>query len=260
MVIAFIGDIVGRVGRRTVTEIIPKLKQRYDLDLIIANLENAAGGFGITEKAFRELVQSGVNFFTSGNHIWDKREGVALLGQREDIIRPANYPGEAPGKGFRVIDVNGTSVGVFNVQGRVFMPPLDCPFRTIDRCLSEAGDNCAIKIVDVHAEATSEKRALGWYLDGRVSAVLGTHTHVPTKDSQILPRGTGYVTDVGMTGSNASVLGIEADITIQRFLNQRPVRFEVARRDLRCDLIILDIDEKSGRTNTIEHLQLKAED
>ena len=183
------------------------LKERFALDLIVANLENAAGGFGITEKAFDELERAGVNFFTSGNHIWDKKEGVALLNLRNNILRPANYPGNAEGVGFRVITVKNTQVALFNVQGRVFLPPIDCPFRTMDRLLENVGNDCKVKLLDLHAEATSEKMAMGWYLDGRVSAILGTHTHVPTRDERILPGGTAYVTDVGMTGAYDSVLG-----------------------------------------------------
>jgi len=251
---------VGKPGRRTVEKIVPRLKDERDIDLLIANLENSAGGFGLTEKALLELERAGVEFFTSGNHIWDKREGVELLGSRRNIIRPANYPGSDNGAGFRVISVGDTSVGIFNVQGRVFMPPIDCPFQTIDRCLRNVGDGCNIKIVDMHAEATSEKRAMGWYLDGRVSLVLGTHTHIRTGDSQILPNGTGYVTDVGMTGSNDSVLGISKEPIIKRFLDMRPTRFEVARGDLRCDLVVCEIDEASGKTTKIEHLQMKVED
>ncbi|MDH3217449.1 MAG: TIGR00282 family metallophosphoesterase, partial [Candidatus Krumholzibacteria bacterium] len=246
MIIAFLGDVVGKPGRRTVDRVIPKLKQQHRVDLIIANVENSAGGFGITQKALGELERAGVDFFTSGNHIWDKREGVGLLNSRNNIVRPANYPGRDHGRGFRVINVGDKPVAVMNVQGRVFMPPLDCPFRTIDLCLQNVGDGCPVKIVDMHAEATSEKRAMGWYLDGRVSAVLGTHTHIPTRDAQILPGGTAYVTDVGMTGSNDSVLGISKKPVIQRFLDMRPTRFEVARHDLRCDFVIMDIDEATG--------------
>jgi metallophosphoesterase (TIGR00282 family) len=260
LIIAFIGDVVGRPGRRTVREVIPRLKREWDIDLFIANLENAAGGFGVTEKAVDDLERAGVQFFTRGNHIWDKREGVALLATRSNIVRPANYPAGDHGVGFRVISVGDRAVGIFNIQGRVFMPPIDCPFRTIDRCLQSVGNGCNIKIVDMHAEATSEKKAMGWYLDGRVSAVLGTHTHIRTGDSQILPKGTAYVTDVGMTGSNDSVLGISKEPIIKRFLEMTPKRFEVARGDLRCDFVVCDIDEKTGKTNKFEHLQIKLED
>jgi len=258
--IAFFGDVVGRSGRRAATVALPKVKEQYGIDLVVANVENAAGGFGVSDKALSELDRAGIDFYTSGNHIWDKREGVVLLDERSNIVRPANYPGNPPGRGFRVIRVNDTPVAIFNIQGRVFMPPIECPFRTADRCLQQIGDGCPVKIVDIHAEATSEKVAMGWYLDGRVSLVLGTHTHIPTRDATILPNGTGYVTDVGMTGSYDSVLGVTKAIVIQRFLDMRPARFEIAGTDLRCDIIVADVDEASGRTRSIEHLQVKVED
>lgn len=260
MIIAFIADIVGRPGRRTVDQVVPWLRESRKPELIIANLENAAGGFGITEKAYTELSRAGVQFFTSGNHIWDKREGVALLDSRPNIIRPANYPGNSEGVGHRVISVNDHPVAIINVQGRTFLPPLDCPFRMMDTILAKLGNSCRIRIVDLHAEATSEKKAMGWYLDGRVSAVLGTHTHVPTRDAEVLPKGTAFVTDVGMTGSNRSVLGVNPDSAIRRFLEMRPTRFEVARADPRCDLVVLDIDEATGKARSIEHIQHKVEE
>jgi metallophosphoesterase (TIGR00282 family) len=260
MKIAFIGDVVGKSGRKAVAHLLPKLKRTHGIDFTIANLENAAGGFGITPKAFDELERSGVDFYTSGNHIWDKRDGIPLLNSSDKILRPANYPGDAPGRGYRIVTVGDTPVAVFNIQGRVFMPSIDCPFRTIDRCLKEVGDTCRIKIVDVHAEATSEKIAMGWYLDGRVSAVVGTHTHVPTRDAEILPRGTGYVTDVGMTGSHDSVLGVSKEAVLQRFLEMRPVRFEVAKNDIISDIVIIDVNAASGRTTKIKHLRLRMED
>lgn len=260
MKVAFLGDVMGRSGRRAAADAVRRIKAERGADLVIANAENAAGGFGLTEKALSELERAGVVFFTSGNHVWDKKEGVPLLDERSNIIRPANYPGNAPGRGFRVIRVNNTSVGILNLQGRVFMPPIECPFRSADRCLEQIGEGCRIRIVDIHAEATSEKVAMGWYLDGRVSLVLGTHTHIPTRDASILPKGTGYVTDVGMTGSYDSVLGVTKNIVIQRFLDMRPVRFEIATEDLRCDAIVAEIDETSGRTTSIDHLQFKVED
>ena len=260
MKIAFLGDVMGRSGRRAVAVALPRIKGEHGIDLAIANVENSAGGFGVTDKALSELARAGVDFFTSGNHIWDKREGVPLLDERSDIVRPANYPGNAPGRGFRVFKVKDTQVAVINIQGRVFMPPIDCAFRTMDRCLEQIGNSCAVRIVDIHAEATSEKVAMGWYLDGRVSLVLGTHTHIPTSDARVLPRGTGYVTDVGMTGSYDSVLGVTKNVAIQRFLDMRPARFEIAAKDLRCDVIIADIDDTTGRTREIRHLQVKVEE
>lgn len=257
--VAFLGDVVGRSGRRAAAVAVRRVRDEYGVELVIANAENSAGGFGVTDKALTELSRAGVTFFTSGNHIWDKREGVPLLDDRSDIIRPANYPGKAPGRGMRVIQVGTTPVALLNLQGRVFMPPIECPFRTADRVLDQLDDGCRVRIVDIHAEATSEKVAMGWYLDGRVSLVVGTHTHIPTRDAAVLPRGTGYVTDVGMTGSYDSVLGVSKKIVIQRFLDMRPARFEIASGDLRCDLIVADVDDGTGRTRSIEHLQFKVE-
>ena len=259
MRIIFVGDIVGRTGRRALARVLPGLKEERKPDLVIVNLENVAGGFGFTERALTDLEKAGGQFFTSGNHVWDKKEGVDLLDRRKNIIRPANYPSNAPGHGYRVIDVGGTPVGIFNIQGRVFMPPIDCPFKTIDALLDITGRECRVRIVDMHAEATSEKLAMGWHLDGRVSLVLGTHTHVPTKDARILPGGTGYVTDVGMTGANDSVLGVTKEVALRRLREVRPFRFEVARGDPRADIVIADIDEETGKTVELEHIQLKAE-
>lgn len=260
MNIAFIGDVVGKSGRRVIAHFLPELKKERNIDFAIANVENAAGGFGVTDKAVADMQKSGVDFFTSGNHIWDNKGGVAVLDARNDIIRPANYPSDAPGGGYRIVEVADQRIAVINVQGRVFMPAIDCPFRTVDKILDEIREQCRVIIVDVHAEATSEKIAMGWYLDGKVSLVVGTHTHVPTKDCRVLPRGTGYVTDVGMCGSYDSVLGMEKEVVLQRFLQMRPRRFQVAKKDLRCDLILTQIDADSGKTVGIEHLQLSKED
>jgi metallophosphoesterase (TIGR00282 family) len=258
--IVFIGDIVGNSGRKVLGELLPGIRIRHGADLIIANAENSAGGFGLNAKSINEMSKAGVDFFTTGNHVWDKREGVALLDSEENIVRPGNYPGESPGIGGRVIQYGGVPAAVANVQGRVFMPPLDCPFRWIDSYLEAISHQTKIIIVDVHGEATSEKIAMGWYLDGRVSLVVGTHTHVPTRDCRILPGGTGYVTDVGMTGSYDGVLGVRKDAVLERFLSMRPTRFTVAKMDLRCDYVVADIDEATGKTVSIEHLQSTLED
>jgi len=264
LIILFIGDVVGKPGRRAVSRLLPGIKEKHSIDLTVANLENSAGGFGVTERSMHELERAGVDAFTSGNHIWDKREGVPLLDTRSNIVRPANYPPSASGSGMRVVrSARDVEVLLLNVQGRVFMPPLDCPFRTVDRLLGEADaeyPNCRIRLVDMHAEATSEKLAMGYHLDGRVSAVLGTHTHVRTGDAAIRPKGTAYVTDVGMTGAHDSVLGINKEIAIERFITMRPIRFEVAKDDWRIDAVILDIDEDSGRARSIEHTQFKVEE
>jgi len=258
--VIFIGDVVGKPGRRTVATVLPKIREAHGGDFVIANAENSAGGFGLTRAGIEELEDYGVQFFTSGNHVWDKREGVGLLDARENIVRPGNYPGDSPGKGVRFARCGDVRIAIANVQGRVFMPPLDCPFRWVDACIESVEKEADVVILDVHAEATSEKIAMGWYTDGRVALVLGTHTHVPTRDARVLPGGTGYVTDVGMTGSYDGVIGVKKDAVIERFLNQRPVRFEVCKTDLRCDYIVADIDEKTGKTTRIQHLQEKVEE
>jgi metallophosphoesterase (TIGR00282 family) len=243
-----------------IAHFLPNLKKEKNIDLAIANVENAAGGFGITEKSIAELHRAGVDFFTSGNHIWDNKGGVAVLDANDNIIRPANYPADAPGAGYRIVKVGEHSIAIVNVQGRVFMPVIDCPFRAVDRIFKTVRDQCSIIVLDIHAEATSEKIAMGWHLDGRASLVVGTHTHVPTKDCRILPKGTGYVTDVGMSGSYDSVLGMEKEGVLQRFLQMRPSRFQVAKKDLRCDYILAQIDPSTGLAVGIEHLQLCKED
>ncbi|HEX6789822.1 MAG TPA: TIGR00282 family metallophosphoesterase [Candidatus Krumholzibacteria bacterium] len=259
MIIAFIGDVVGQSGRRVVSRMTPRLRADHGAHIIIANAENSAGGFGFNPASIAEMEGAGVDFFTSGNHTWDKREGTPLLDARPNIVRPANYPG-APGRGMQLVPGTQDRVAVINLQGRVFLPPLDCPFHTVDRLLATLDPSTRIVIVDMHAEATSEKIAMGYYLDGRVSLVLGTHTHVPTKDARILPRGTGYVTDVGMTGSYDSILGVRKEDVIERFLTMRPTRFEVAKNDLRCDYVVADIDDDTGRVRRFEHLQAALED
>jgi len=258
VIIAFIGDVVGKSGRRAVAYATPQLRARHGAALIIANAENSAGGFGINPTAIAEMEAAGVAFFTTGNHVWDKREGIPLLESKDNLIRPANYPG-SPGRGAAVVPNTDGRVAVLNVQGRVFMPPLDCPFRTVDRLLESLPPTVKIIVVDFHGEATSEKIAMGYYLDGRVSLVLGTHTHVPTRDARVFPGGTGYVTDVGMTGANDSILGVRKEDVIERFLTMRPTRFEVARDDVRCDYVVADVDDETGRVRRFEHHQLVLE-
>jgi metallophosphoesterase (TIGR00282 family) len=259
VIIAFLGDVVGKSGRRAVAAAVPHIRSAHGATLVIANAENSAGGFGINIGSIEEMSGAGVDFFTTGNHVWDKREGMALLDAREDIVRPANFPAPAPGRGAALVPGLGGNVAVLNIQGRVFMPPLDCPFRAVDRLLAELPETARIRIVDFHAEATSEKIAMSYYLDGRASLVLGTHTHVATRDARILAGGTGAVTDVGMTGSFDSILVVRKDEVIERFLVMRPTRFEVAGTDVRCDYVVADIDEETGRTNTLVHHQFAME-
>lgn len=254
MNILFVGDIVGRPGRFALKERLGRLIDLHNADLVIINCENAAAGFGLTVDVAEELFAYGADVLTSGNHIWDKRDILDFLDAEERILRPANYPGDVPGRGSGVFRTNtGTKVGIINLEGRVFMNNLDCPFLAADRLVEEMRDADAI-IVDIHAEATSEKTALGWYLDGRVTAVVGTHTHVQTADERILPGGTAFITDVGMTGSRDGVIGMRREPVIQKFLTQRPVRFEVAKKDPALCAVIIDIDETSGRARQIKRV------
>lgn len=251
MRILMIGDVIGKPGRQAIKALLPEVRQEYGIDLVIANGENTAGGFGITSDTAYELLDNGVDVLTSGNHIWDQKEIIPSMDEGLPLIRPANYP-NAPGRGF--LFHNG--VMVLNLMGRVFMPPLDCPFRTADTILKgvKSGENPKIIIVDFHAEATSEKQGLGWYLDGRVSAVLGTHTHVGTVDAKILPRGTGYLTDVGMTGPINSVIGSEVDAVLERFLTGMPQRLNVANGPVTMNSVLLDIDPDTGQATAIQRI------
>lgn len=255
MRILFLGDIISRAGRKALATRLGDLKGRLDIDLCVANVENAAGIFGVTPKVIDEIVLAGVDIMTSGNHIWDKREGVAILDSRGDIVRPANYPPGVPGVGFLIREIRGTPVSIINLQGRTFMVPIDCPFRCADSILSEIPQGVKVVIVDFHAEATSEKQALGAYLDGRVSAVIGTHTHVQTADERIMPNGTGFITDVGMVGPVDSVIGVRKDQVIERFMRCLPVRFDVAAGTVCIGGLLVDVDEATGRARRVERIR-----
>lgn len=255
--VLFIGDIVGTVGRTAVKGLLPALLDRYKIDFVVANGENAAGGFGITEKVAVEIFGFGVDVITSGNHIWDKKDSIPYIAKEDRILRPVNYPPGVPGYGSIVCTLpNGTKAAVVNISGRVFMTPIDCPFRVgiaeIERLQSET----RLIIVDFHAEATSEKIAFGYYVDGKVSAIIGTHTHVQTADEKILPEGTAYITDVGMTGPSVSVIGIEKEQIIERFLLQMPRKFETAKGPAILSAVVIEIDEKTGKSTAIQRLQL----
>jgi 2',3'-cyclic-nucleotide 2'-phosphodiesterase len=252
--ILFVGDIFGKPGKKVASEIIPKLMRERQIDFCIANGENAAGGFGLTELTAQKLFSYGVDVITSGNHIWDRKEIEQLLDQSEKILRPANYPPGVPGSGYTVCRKGELTIGVLNLLGRIFLPPVDCPFRTADAIIDQLRDVTNIIIVDFHAEGTSEKIALGWYLDGRVSAVLGTHTHVMTADERILPKGTAYITDAGMTGPHDSVIGVRIEQSLSRIMNQIPVRFAPAEENLRFNGVIVDINETSGQARSIERV------
>ena len=250
MLILLIGDIIGRPGRQTVHKFLPGLRQQYGLDMVIANAENAAGGFGVTPSIARELLHAGIDVLTSGNHIWAQKEIIPCLDSEMPILRPFNYPPGVPGRGYIII---GQTM-VVNLIGRTFMNNFDCPFRAMDKLLAELKHKPPIIIVDFHAEATSEKVALGWYLDGRVSAVLGTHTHVGTIDARLLPKGTAYVTDVGMAGPLDSVIGDDSEAVIQRFLTIMPHRLSVGKGKSILNAIMVDVAEDSGRAVSIERI------
>jgi len=258
MKILFIGDIVGKPGRRAVKELLPSLIGHRGIDLVIANCENAASGFGVTREIVEELYEAHIDILTSGNHIWDKKEVLEFIEDYETLLRPANYPSPVPGKGSVLMPTPaGDYVGVLNLAGRIFMQPLDCPFVAAKKEIARLKAKTNVIIVDIHAEATSEKKALGWYLDGDVSAVLGTHTHVQTADDEILPGGTAYISDVGMTGPFDSVIGIRKDTIIEKFLTQMPYKFDVAKGDIRLQGVLMDIDAQSGRALAIERISVK---
>jgi len=251
MRILFIGDIFASAGRNIVTELLAGIRQTEAPDLVIANCENAAGGFGVMPQIAVDLLELGVDVLTSGNHIWDKRDIYDYLVRTPQLIRPANYPGDVPGNGYCSVTAhNGVRCAVINLQGRTYLPNIDCPFRKADEILEKLRD-VPVKFVDFHAEVTSEKMALGWYLDGRVSAVVGTHTHVPTADARILHHGTAYQTDCGMTGPYDSVIGVEKEAILHRFLTAQPVRMEAARGWVELHAVIVDVDENTGRSTAI---------
>jgi metallophosphoesterase (TIGR00282 family) len=256
MRILILGDVMGRPARRAVRDLVPSLIKQEELDLVIANAENSAGGMGVDIKSAKELLSAGVNVLTSGNHIWKKKEIYSYLDEHSHLIRPANFPAGAPGKGWHVWRHNSFSALVINLQGRVFMPNhVEDPFRCVDEILKQQGAQSPVIIVDMHAEATSEKNAMGWYLDGRASVVFGTHTHVQTSDDRILPDGTAYITDVGMCGPFDSVIGMEKESVIRGFITQLPRQFEVAEDNVVLQGIIVDVDEASGKARAIRRLR-----
>jgi hypothetical protein len=259
--ILLIGDIVGSPGREAVKKLLPGIVSDYDIEFTIANAENAADGFGLTQSIALDLFDCGINLLTSGNHIWDKKNIVSFIAKDERLLRPANFPPEIPGKGSAVImDGSTAPIGVLNLSGRVFMESLDCPFKAALRELEIMRQQTPVIIVDMHAEATSEKIAMGWFLDGKVSAVLGTHTHVQTADEKILPLGTAYITDVGMTGSFDSVIGIKKEQALRRFLTQMHVPFTPADQDKQLQGAVIEIDKDSGKSIRIQRVQRTVEE
>ncbi len=260
MRILFIGDIVGAPGRRIVVERLEDIIANEQADLVIANGENSASGFGITPRLTEELLSIGIEVLSGGNHIWDRKEILDFIPREPRLLRPANFPAASPGKGlFRGTSRQGIPYAVLCLQGRIFMASNEDPFSTADRELASLDPETKVILVDIHAEATSEKQAMGWYLDGRVSAVVGTHTHVPTADERILPNGTAYITDVGMTGPHDSVIGMEKGAIIKRFLDGLPARFEVATGDIQMNAVFIEVDSLSGRAVSIARRRYRLE-
>lgn len=255
MRILFIGDVVGSPGRNMIKTFLPKLQKKYKATVTIINGENAAGGKGITNKIYRFFLESGANVITLGNHTWDNREIFEFIDDAKYLVRPANFPKDTPGKGSLILNINGIEIAIINLQGRTFLPPLDCPFQKANKIINEIQKKTKIIFVDFHAEATSEKQAMGWYLDGKVTAVVGTHTHVQTADNRILPNGTAYITDVGMTGPYDGILGIDRESVLKRFLTNLPVRFEVTTTGReQLSAVIIDVDTKTGKAKKIERI------
>lgn len=262
MNILFVGDVVGRPGRDAVTATVPLLIDRYQIDFTIINGENAAAGYGLTAKTADELLAAGANVLTSGNHIWSAKEAPALLDSHSNILRPANFPPNNPGHGSGVYEArNGAGVGIINLIGRTFMAPADCPFRRGDEELEKIKAHADVVLIDFHAEATSEKQSLGYYFDGRVAAVLGTHTHVMTCDEQVLPGGTAYLTDVGMTGPVGTVLGVHKEIAMRRFVTAMPERFDVPKHgEAILSAVVVDVSLDNGHAKDIQRLSLRVTD
>ena len=257
MRILFIGDIVGKAGRQAVEGLLERILADHRIDFTVANGENAAGGMGITPVIASEFLDLGIDVLTSGNHIWAKKEIIPFLDEEERLLRPANYPDRVPGRGAGIFRLgNGKKIGVLNIEGRVFMRNLECPFRVSEKEVEKLKEQTPIILVDFHAEATSEKVALAWFLNGKVSAVVGTHTHVQTADERILSGGTAYITDVGMTGPLASVIGIRRQIALERFLTQVPLKFDVATEEIELQGVILEVDEQTGKSRSIERVRI----
>ncbi len=260
MRILFIGDIVGSPGRQIVRDHLKDIVAQARADLTIANCENAASGFGITPRLVEELLGAGIEVLSGGNHIWDRKEILDYFPHQPRLLRPANFPVGSPGSGVYTGGArNGTGFAVLNLQGRTFMLPLDCPFRAAERELARIPPDVKVILADMHAEATSEKLAMGWFLDGKVSAVVGTHTHVPTADNHILPKGTAYITDVGMTGPHDGVIGMDKDGIIKRFLDGLPARFAVASGDVQLNAVLIEVDPATGRASSIERQTFRAD-
>ncbi len=258
MKILMIGDIFGEPGRQAVKTALPTLMREQQLDFVVANGENAAGGRGLTAKICDELFELGVDVITSGNHIWDQKTIMAYISEQPRLLRPANYPAQQPGSGSVVVAArNGVPVGVINVEGQLFIDRVDCPFRAADREINAMRGKAELILVDMHAEASSEKRGMGWHLDGRVTAVVGTHTHIPTADAEVLPQGTAYISDIGMTGPYHSVIGLDKEVALQRLFGHIREHFKVANGDTRFCSVLITVDERSRKATAIERLEIR---
>lgn len=258
MNVLMVGDVFGEPGRAAVRKLLPRLRQEHHVDLAVVNVENAAGGFGVTAQICREILDAGADVMTSGNHIWDRKEVVEYIARENLLLRPANFPTGTPGAGWVTVKAGPHRVAVLNLMGRVFMAPIDCPFRKADEVLPELRRETPVVLVDMHAEATSESVAMGWYLDGRVTAVVGTHRHVQTADERVLPGGTAYITDLGMTGPVDSVIGVDRDLILQRFLTQMPIRFEPAKGPAALHGALIVLDPETGRASDIRRIRVPA--
>ena len=258
MNILMVGDVFGEPGRAAVARHLPRLRREHAIDFCVVNIENAASGFGVTPQMAKQALEQGADVLTSGNHIWDRKEIVEYITKENLLLRPANYPAGTPGVGHVTIKAGPHRVAVLNLMGRVFMNPIDCPFRKADEIVPELRKDTPIVLVDMHAEATSESVAMGWHLDGRVSAVVGTHRHVQTADERVLPGGTAYITDLGMTGPTDGVIGVDRELILQRFLNQMPVRFEPAKGPAALHGVVIVVDPETGRASDIRRLRVPA--
>jgi 2',3'-cyclic-nucleotide 2'-phosphodiesterase len=258
MNILMVGDVFGEPGRAALAKLLPKIRDQYEIDFAVVNVENAAAGFGVTPQMARTFLEQGVDVMTSGNHIWDKREIVEYIARENLLLRPANFPSGTPGTGYITLKAGAYKVAVLNLMGRVFMAPIDCPFTKANEIVPQLRKETPIVLVDMHCEATSESQAMGWHLDGRVTAVVGTHRHVQTADERVLPGGTAYITDLGMTGPVDSVIGVDKDLILQRFLTQMPVRFEPAKGAAALHGVVITVDPETGRASDIKRLRVAA--
>jgi metallophosphoesterase (TIGR00282 family) len=258
MKVLMVGDVYGEPGRAAIQTLLPRLRQEHAIDLAVVNVENAAGGFGITPPIAKTFLEQGVDVMTTGNHVWDKKEIVPHIVKENLLLRPANFPEGTPGVGYVTVKAGPHRVGVVNLMGRVFMNPIDCPFRKADEIMAQLRKETPIILVDMHAEATSETLAMGWYLDGRATAVVGTHRHVQTADERVLPGGTAYITDLGLTGPTDGVIGVDRQQVIQRFMTQMPIKFETAKGPAALHGVVITLDPETGRATSIQRLRVPA--